>query len=137
MLKTGKGKRKGKGKGQEKGGTGEGKKGKGKGKGPKDGCWICGGPHYASNCPQGKSKGKGKGKPTYGLSEEEDWETWDTVPEVRSLSGLTTIEPHLQPIPGIASGRPRAWHSTAASHGWPNHLGHGEEKRWSEDSVRV
>ena len=30
------------------------------GKGPKSGCFNCGGPHYASNCPTGKGKaGKG------------------------------------------------------------------------------
>ena len=84
---------KGKGKGQEQGGKGDGKSGKGKGKGPVGGCWICAGSHYASNCPQGKSKGKGKARPAYGLVEEEvEWETWSEGPEVRSLSGLQTVE---------------------------------------------
>lgn len=51
-----------------------GKKGVGKGgstggKGPAGGCWHCGGPHYASNCPNpgqtkgGKCKSSGKGNP--------------------------------------------------------------------------
>ena len=53
-----KGKGKGK-KGEEKGGKGKGEKGKGKGKGPKGGCFHCGGPHYARECPK---KGKRKGK---------------------------------------------------------------------------
>ena len=29
----------------------KGRKGKGKGKGPKDGCFNCGGPHCAAECP--------------------------------------------------------------------------------------
>ena len=37
-----------------------------KGKGPAIGCWICQGPHYASNCPLGKATGKGK-QTAYGL----------------------------------------------------------------------
>ena len=43
-----------------KGGKGPkgGGKGRGFGKGPVDGCWICGGKHYASSCPKGKGKGK-------------------------------------------------------------------------------
>ena len=69
-----KGKGQGKGKGYSKG---DGKKGKGSGKGPKTGCWICEGPHYASDCPKAKSKGKGKASPAYGLVEEEyDWDNW-------------------------------------------------------------
>ena len=42
----------------------DGQKGgsKGKGKGPKDGCFNCGGAHYASACPKGKGKGKDSGK---------------------------------------------------------------------------
>ena len=31
---------------------GKGEKGKGKGKGPKGGCFHCGGPHYARDCPK-------------------------------------------------------------------------------------
>ena len=45
--------RNGKGKGTE-----QQQKGKGKGKGPRTGCYICGGAHYQSECPQ---KGGGKG----------------------------------------------------------------------------
>ena len=48
---------------------------KGQGKGaPRDGCFTCGGPHYAAECPQAKgagaqkSKGKGKGKDGGGKS---------------------------------------------------------------------
>ena len=38
-------------------------KGKSKGKGsPKGGCFKCGGPHYAANCPCAFAGGKGKGK---------------------------------------------------------------------------
>ena len=43
--------------------TTEKPKGKGKsGKGPRDGCFNCGGDHYASKCPKGKGKGKDQGK---------------------------------------------------------------------------
>ena len=35
-------------------------KGKGKGKGPKGGCHICGGRHYARECPQNPEAEKGK-----------------------------------------------------------------------------
>ena len=31
----------------------------GKGGPPRDGCFICGGPHWAKDCPKGKGKGKG------------------------------------------------------------------------------
>ena len=33
-----------------------------KGKGPRNGCWVCGGSHYALNClrPKGGVKGYGK-----------------------------------------------------------------------------
>ena len=82
---------KGKGKGK---GKGDDKKGKGKGKGPATGCWICQGPHYASNCPLGKAKGKGK-QTAYGLQEDSgDWDHWGSETEsVRQLSFLRIIEP--------------------------------------------
>ena len=53
--------------------SGDGGKGKskGKGKGPKDGCFTCGGDHYASKCPKGK--GKGKGKSDYGKGAGKDF----------------------------------------------------------------
>ena len=53
----GKGTHKGgfKGKGFDKGGRDQGSKGskgiKGSGKGPAGGCWTCGGPHFANECP--------------------------------------------------------------------------------------
>ena len=89
-----KGAPKGKGKGKEgKGGKGEEKGAKGKGKGPKGGCFHCGGPHYARNCPK-KGKGNGKSYPTYGLHAEENWEQWSHPEEeeaenIGRLSGLT------------------------------------------------
>ena len=46
-----------------KGGKARGKGGYGKGSGksgPKGGCWVCGGTHYADNCPQ-RGAGKGEG----------------------------------------------------------------------------
>ena len=46
----------GKGKGQFKG------PGKGGGKSKGKGCFICGGPHFARNCPKGKGKGPNSGK---------------------------------------------------------------------------
>ena len=61
---------KGKGKGQQsKGQPKGGYKGKGKsqGQGPVQGCWTCGGAHYAQNCPKGASKGHQKG--TYSFEE--------------------------------------------------------------------
>ena len=40
-----------------KGGQQKGTKcGKGSGKGPAGGCWTCGGPHFASDCPWTKSR---------------------------------------------------------------------------------
>jgi hypothetical protein len=53
------GKGKGKGKGSDwYGGQGGGKgKGKGKGSGPRDGCFTCGGSHYAKDCPSGNGQG--------------------------------------------------------------------------------
>ena len=67
--KGGKGKGKDSGAKAPKGGKtkGAGKTGggkaasQGKGKGPAAGCWECGGPHYAADCPnKGKAKGSAK-----------------------------------------------------------------------------
>ena len=45
-------------------------KAKGGGKAPRyGGCFNCGGPHFAAECP----KGKGKGKGTKGLRSLEEW----------------------------------------------------------------
>ena len=49
-------------KGDSKGGyPGKGNGYLGKGGPPRDGCFTCGGPHWAKDCPKGKGKGKGKG----------------------------------------------------------------------------
>ena len=57
------------------------------------GCWTCGGAHFASDCPRGKSKGKGKSAPAYGFAEEEDWEEWEEPTEsIMRLSYLREVE---------------------------------------------
>ena len=72
----GKGKSKGFGKGNE--------KGKGKGNGPATGCWICGGPHYASQCPQGQA-GSARTLADW-------WPEEECVGQVKRLSALRIIE---------------------------------------------
>ena len=86
-------------KGKGKGAKGDGKsKGKGKGKakgagqsgkGPKSGCFTCGGPHYASNCP---AKGK--------ASELQPQQPWTTPGQ----NGASPHHPMPQPLG--ASGPP-------------------------------
>ena len=95
----------------EKGGKGGAKSagkgdaiGKGKGKGklrtPMYGsCWICGGPHFQADCPQGQAQGasgkgggksKGKGKSLREVEEESEEEAEDVggVTECWSISGV-------------------------------------------------
>ena len=84
-------------------GDGKGGQAKGQGKGgPKGGCWHCGGPHFASNCPKGGGKGwsgKGKGK-LNGMDvvneQAEDWhpgsDGWSTPGSVRRLATLRTAQ---------------------------------------------
>ena len=113
-----KAKEKGKGKGLAKG---DGKKGKGKGKGPQTGCWNCGGAHYASDCPTGKSKGKGKASPTYGLVEEEydwDWtppESASPVSEVRQLSSLRAVQRNQSMFKTVSNHWKRRKHNSSVS----------------------
>ena len=76
-----KGNLKGKGKGFRKGDF----KAKGDGKGPKGGCFICGGPHFASQCPHASSGG------TRMLGEWWPDETSDG--QVKRLSMLVTMDP--------------------------------------------
>ena len=69
------------GKGQQKGNP------KGKGKGPIKGCWTCGGPHFAQDCPAAYSKGgKGYQKGAYSFEE------WPLPAQqgVRFLGSITT-----------------------------------------------
>ena len=110
-----------KGKGKAKGGKGEYENGKGKGKaayqqpymgkgtyqkggkaggggkGPLEGCWNCGGSHYASSCPEkgGKGKSKGKGLRTLGDYYPEDWRdsSWENG-QVKVLSCIQTAHPY-------------------------------------------
>jgi len=91
---------KGKGKGKEAKGKGKGKDAKGK-SAPGDGCFICGGQHWARDCwwnpNKGKGKDKGKGKNAKGKGKgvnELTAEMW-VAPEVQhgslSSSSMTTV----------------------------------------------
>ena len=83
-------------------------KGFGKGAGPKGGCFICGGAHYAKDCPKGQGKGAWQGKGgLYDLSPQE--EGWGRDPSFTqgeqwvapSLCGLRVASTHVEPPPGI------------------------------------
>ena len=79
-----------KGKGKGFGGKGSESKGKGfsskgNGKGPKGGCFTCGGPHLARNCPQ-QPQARGMWEP------EQARGLWPEEP-VEKLTVLTAVEP--------------------------------------------
>ncbi|MDA8582756.1 hypothetical protein N9L68_00955 [bacterium] len=81
-------------KGSWKGGAGKsswskGGKSKGKGKAapPHITCYTCGGNHWQSDCPKGKSKGKGN---LYSLNEEYSWNQEWPQAEIKQLSSLQT-----------------------------------------------
>ena len=51
--------------GEFKGWSAKGGNSNGKGKEPRVGCFMCGGPHTAANCPEGGGKRKGYGMPKW------------------------------------------------------------------------
>ena len=124
-------------------GQGCGKGSSEKGKGPADGCWVCGGPHYASRCPykgksqgkgdpkgKGKAEGKAKGKGSKGKGKGKG------RPSVNSCDDGWYGEPSSGEI--LPQAHHQDWQCdqwTHGAHNWEMQDGSASQTSWREGSV--